>query len=81
MNPLPSIIRSVPMVACSKVQFDIIAEIQRQRTQLAKWEIEAEFKNLQNKIENLQKSEKINMLNNDYNISSIKLALERHRHK
>ncbi len=81
MNPLPSIIRTAPLAACAKVQFDLINEIQRQRAQLAKWEIEAEFRNLQTKIESLQKSEKINMLNNDYNSRTIKLALERHRRK
>lgn len=81
MNLLPSIIRTAPMAACAKVQFELIAEIQRQRAQLAKWEIEAEFRNLQSKIESMQKSEKINKLNNDYNSRTIKLALERHRRK
>jgi len=81
INPLNNIIRTAPMAACAKVQFDLIAEIQRQRAQLAKWEIEAEFRNLQTKIESLQKSEKINILNNDYNSRTVKLALERHHRK
>ena len=81
MNPLHNIIRTAPMAACAKVQFDLINEIQRQRAQLAKWEIETEFMHIKNKIDTLQKSEKINILNNDYNSRSIKLALERHHRK
>jgi hypothetical protein len=73
INPLNNIIRTAPMAACAKVQFDLIAEIQRQRAQFAKWDIDAKYMELQAKIHAADKK--------DYNSRSIKLALERHYRK
>jgi hypothetical protein len=73
MNPLNNIIRTAPMAACAKVQFDLIAEIQRQRAQLAKWDIEAKYIELQEKIHAADKK--------DYNSRTIKQALDRHHRK
>ncbi len=70
MNPFNpvnrQIVRTVPMAACARVQFDLIAEIQRQRAQLAKWDIEAKCREFQ----------KIN-----YTSRTLKLALDRHLRK
>jgi hypothetical protein len=68
-NPqVQHMIRTVPMAACARVQFDLIAEIQRQRAQLAKWDLEAKCRELQ----------KINI---NYTSRTMKQALDRHHRK
>lgn len=69
-NPINiQIVRTAPMAACARVQFDIIAEIQRQRAQLTIWKLEDNIRELQE------------LQTKKYTSRTLKLALERHHRK